>query len=81
MCTLFRVSRRDIGALRRLQREAFEALAHLRARLVVLEAGSDAGGGGGGGGRSRDGLTKGDIQVAGLLETTGSLLNAGVCEP
>lgn len=59
--------------------EAFEALVGLRARMVALEAGSGGVGGADGTSGGGGGLSRSDIQVAGLLETNGGLLSAQVC--
>ena len=75
------VHRASILALKRLQREVFEALVGVRARLLALEAVTRQNGGRDGAGLlggALGGVGKSDVQVAGLLETTATAFEAQV---
>ena len=76
----FAGSRGSILALKRLQREVFEALVGVRGRLLALEAANRQQGAGSAGllGGPLGGVGKSEVQVAGLLETTVAALEAQV---
>ncbi len=74
------IRRASILALKRLQREVFEALVGIRGRLLALEAVNRQAGDGGAGllSGALGGVGKSDVQVAGLLETTATFFEAQV---